>query len=67
MFKYGRNAKKMSSRLHGSRGACLSSTLLGVEVIVGLGFFLHLVHSEDSKDSDSCSTGLGLLCRSLVG
>ena len=42
--------------LHGSRGACLSSTLLGVEVIVGVGFFLHsspLVHSEDSKDSDS--------------
>ena len=32
------------------RSTCLDSTLLGVQVTAGLGFFLHssLVHTEDS-------------------
>ena len=57
MFKYGRMQKKVPSWLVcGSRGTCLGGTLLGVHVTTGLGFFLHLshlVHTEDSEDSDS--------------
>ena len=40
MFKYGRMQRKIPSQLVcGSCGTCLDSTLLGVQVTTGLGFF----------------------------
>ena len=71
-FKYCRMQRKSSSRLAcGSRGTCLGSTLLWVQVTNGLGFFLrsnHLVNTEVIvKIVTPCCTGFGLLSRSLVG
>ena len=37
----------------GSRGKCLDCTLLWVQVIAGLGFFLHSSHLVYSEGSDS--------------
>ena len=54
MFKCGRIQKKVPPQLVcGSHGACLDSTLPGVQVTAGLGFFLCSSRLSDSEDRDS--------------
>ena len=57
MFKYGRMQKKIPSKLVcASRGACLDSMLLGVQVTTGLGFFLHSSHLVLNEDTENCDS-----------
>ena len=54
MIEYGRMQNIISSLLvYGSHGTCLDCMLPGVQVITGLGSFLHSSHLCDSEDCDS--------------
>ena len=44
---------KLDILVCGSYGTCLDSTLFGVQVTTGLGFFLHLSYLVYTEDSDS--------------